>query len=334
VRDEANALFNAAQLAVFDHADRNFLLLPRDSGATPQSAEAAARGLMEQGADLILGPLFANQAAAVMAQARNGAAPVLSFSNDRSAAGQGVYVMGLAIEDEVARIVDFTNRRGVTSYALLAPQNDFGTRVETALSAQTSLRGATIDAVRFVQRDPNAMMTPAKEVAAVLKAGPRGRQAVLLAERGSLPRALASLIPFNGVAPNRDVKLIGLSNWGDEDISKEPSLRGGWYVAADPTARAKFEESYQATFSRRPTRLSSIAYDATSLTARLAAARGRDGLSRRALESPNGFIGVDGLFRLRPDGGVERGLAIMEVGESAPKVVDPAPRTFVAPPVG
>ena len=43
---------------------------------------------------------------------------------------------------------------------------------------------------------------------------------------------------------------------------------------------------------------------------------------------PNGFSGVDGIFRFRPDGSAERGLAILEVSPNGFAVVDPAPRSF------
>ncbi|ODA67886.1 hypothetical protein A7A08_01053 [Methyloligella halotolerans] len=46
------------------------------------------------------------------------------------------------------------------------------------------------------------------------------------------------------------------------------------------------------------------------------------------LTRSTGFAGVDGLFRLLPDGTAERGLAILEVQPSGPRVIDQAPRSF------
>ena len=47
-----------------------------------------------------------------------------------------------------------------------------------------------------------------------------------------------------------------------------------------------------------------------------------------ALTDPAGFAGVDGIFRFKPDGTVERGLAIMEVRDGFVDVREPAPRSF------
>ena len=99
----------------------------------------------------------------------------------------------------------------------------------------------------------------------------------------------------------------------------------------DPSARTDFQERYQATFSREPTRLASLAYDAVALAALLSRDQGAQGFHRAALENPEGFAGSDGIFRFRADGSIERGLAIMEVRASGAVALDPAPRRFARP---
>ena len=56
-------------------------------------------------------------------------------------------------------------------------------------------------------------------------------------------------------------------------------------------------------------------------------ARGR-GFTAEALRQPTGYAGVDGIFRLRPDGLVDRGLAVLEVLPRGVKVIDPPPESF------
>ena len=67
---KARPCSTAAQLALFDTADERFLLLPRDTGGTASGAERAALALLEEGVDLILGPLFAEGVNAVASHAR------------------------------------------------------------------------------------------------------------------------------------------------------------------------------------------------------------------------------------------------------------------------
>ena len=62
--------------------------------------------------------------------------------------------------------------------------------------------------------------------------------------------------------------------------------------------------------------------------AALAGAPGGADFSPAALADPSGFAGVDGVFRFRPDGIAERGLAVVEVEADGLRVIGPAPRTF------
>ena len=77
-----------------------------------------------------------------------------------------------------------------------------------------------------------------------------------------------------------------------------------------------------------PQRLASLAYDATALAALLTAEDGTADYSPAALSTPQGFFGVEGLFRLRPEGPSERGLAIHEVAEGEIRTRRDAPQAF------
>ena len=82
--------------------------------------------------------------------------------------------------------------------------------------------------------------------------------------------------------------------------------------------------------SARPrAQLASLAYDAVSLVALLAQGKPYHRFTRAALMDPNGFAGVNGIFRFKADGTSERGLAVLEVTASGPVVVSPAPTTFL-----
>ena len=154
-----------------------------------------------------------------------------------------------------------------------------------------------------------------------------GFQAVLLPESGRLLRALAPWLPTYDV-DIREVKLLGLSSWNNPLLQREPALQGGWFAAPDPALAAGFKERYRKAYGENPPPLASLAYDAALLTARLSELPERVRFSGETIANPNGYLGADGLFRLRSDGTVERGLAIMEIQPSGITVIDPAPRSF------
>lgn len=353
VQKVASSMFDAAQLAAFEAGDDRFLLIPKDTRGTPDGAAAAARAALSDGAEIILGPLFSEEAIAVAPLARDADVPLVAFSSDVRSAGDGVYLLSFPPEIEVARVTEYAMRQGKERFGLIAPANDYGQRVATSFSQQLSLRGGVLVHEERYEQDPDKMLAPAKRLAAYSKdiippelrhgydparpgstgasgGNAQGFQAVLMPEQGTLLRALAPLLPYYNVNI-KQVKLLGVSAWNNPRLTREPALAGGWFAAPDPTISAAFEERYRAAFGENPPRLASLSYDATLLAARLGQGqRSRDRFDRRMIESSNGYFGADGLFRFRADGTIERGLAILEIQPGGIRVIEPAPRSFIA----
>jgi branched-chain amino acid transport system substrate-binding protein len=321
---DAAALYNAAELALFDHGDANTLLIPRDAGSNEGSAAAAARALVTDGADIIIGPVLREGVAGAAQAARGANIPVIGFSSDRSIAGNGVYLLSFQLEDEIARMVAFAARRDIRTIALLAPANEYGRRVESALRAEAQLRGVQIVQAQLYNRTDADAAAAATALAAALRTAPA--QAIMIAESGGPLRSIGAALVRGGI-DQRQVRFMGTSAWAGE-AQREPSLAGGWYVASDPAARTDFETRYQTTFGREPTRLSSLGYDAVALATLLSRSGGAQGFNRGAIEDREGFAGADGLFRFGANGAIERGLAIIEVRPTEVFVLDAAPRRF------
>lgn len=325
---DAAALYNAAELALFDHGNQNTLLIPRDAGSDMASAEAAARALLNDGADIIIGPVTREgvEGAARAAGARR--VPVVGFSSDRAVGGNGVYLLSFQLEDEVGRIVGYAASQGLRSIALLAPSNEYGRRVEASLRAEAQRRGVTIPRVELYSRSDAEATEAAGRLATALRATPA--QAILIAESGSVLRAASVALVRNGLN-TRQTKLLGTGAWAGTETEREPTLAGGWYVSSDPRVREDFEARYRGVFGRDATRLSSLAYDAVALSSLLSRERGQQGFTQAGLQRSDGFLGSDGIFRFRADGSIERGLAILEVRPTGSTAVDAAPRRFTSP---
>jgi ABC-type branched-subunit amino acid transport system substrate-binding protein len=321
---EAAALYNAAELALFDHGNQNTLLIPRDAGADEASANAAAQALVNDGADIIVGPVLRDGVTGAGNAARGQHIPVIGFSSDRSVAGNGVYLLSFQLEDEISRIASYAASQHITSIALLAPANDYGRRVESSLRAEAATRGITVTQVQLYNRTDADAATAAAAIATAQATTPA--QAILIAENGTPLRSIGATLVRSGVDPQH-VRFIGTSVWAG-DAQAEPTLAGGWYVAPDPSARTDFETRYRSTFGSAPTRLASLGYDAVALAALLSRDRGAQGFSTTALENSEGFAGSDGLFRFEPNGAIQRGLAVIQVGANTATILDPAPTRF------
>lgn len=361
IRERAQSLFEAAQLALFDQSNEALLLIPKDTYGTPGGAEAAAREAIDQGGELILGPLFAPSVQAVAPIARAAGVPVLAFSTDRDVAGDGVYLLSFMPEDEIETVTRFAVSRGVSSFAALIPEGAYGDRVRTAFNDSVIKTGGTVTQVEHYARETSAMFEPVKRIAnydARLAAiqferqrlgekedeesqkaleflekievwGGTDYQAVLIPEEGNLLKSLAPLLAYYEVRP-RIVKFLGTGLWDDPDIVREPSLQGGWFAAPSPNAQKAFRQNFARRYGRAPQRIASLAYDAMMLAASLAAGPRAARFRRADITDPKGFAGIDGLFRLLPDGRSERGLAVLEVTPDGFDVIGEAPKAFDA----
>jgi len=317
------AMLNAAQLAVFDVADPHFELMPRDTGLSDGAAEVVARDALANGAQLIIGPVFATNVTSVKPIAAVAGVNMLALSTDTSLADQNVFVMGFAPGAQIERAVAYAHVHGVQNFAALVPKGAYGNLIGDAFQAAVARQGdAVVDIESF---DPARHDS---EVAVTALAARRDRiDALLLPEGGDDLKLIAGQLAGANFDPKR-THLIGTGLWDVADIGHATFLIGGWYAAPDPRARQNFLKAYTKAYGQEPPRLATLAYDATALAALLAKQGGR--FDRAALTNPNGFAGIDGIFRLTNQGIVERGLAVLEVTNNGGHLVDPAPSTFAA----
>jgi len=322
-RSLAGAMLKAAELALYDSGNRDIVLMTADDSANPADAVAAATRLLNQGAEVIIGPLFAASVRTVAPLARDRGVPVLAFSTDRTVAGKGVYLLSFQPQNEVTRVVSYAAAQGHKNFAALIPRTTYGDVTELAFREAVTSSGGTVTAVEKFVPGSGAAMT---ETGAIAKAG---ADAIFIPQGGSMLRTIAPTLAYSGVDTSK-VKLLGTGLWDDFAITKEPSLANGWFAAPSPEADANFINRYRSTFGSQPPQLATLAYDAVSLIALLASGPAYHRFTDAALTDPNGFSGIDGIFRFNPDGSVDRGLAVLAVRPGGFDVINPAPTTFQA----
>lgn len=330
-------MLEAAQIALFDVGRTDMQLLPRDTGGTPEGAAAAARSAIDQGAELILGPLFANATSTVGAIAREHDVKVISFSNNASVAGENVWILGFRPEEQVERVIDFAKRRDMARLGALAPDDEYGRRAingfRAALGASAGFDGPAYafyppderEAARVV-RDFTGYREPPEGSRAV-SGNTRHFDALLLADGGARLRSIAALLVYYDVDPET-TRPLGTMLWEDDPrLLFEETLQGGWYASVSPEGERGFQARFERAFGREPVALAGLAYDATALAAVVAASD--RAFPAELLTDPSGFVGRAGIFRLRADGTTQHGLAVLEIDNGTARVVEPAPSSFV-----
>ncbi|MBX9908729.1 MAG: penicillin-binding protein activator [Beijerinckiaceae bacterium] len=316
-----NALKNAAEMALAEFPGADLTLLVKDDRGTPQGAQAAAQEALSEGAELIIGPLFAPSVQAAAQVARGGGRPVMAFSSDSNVAGRNVYLLSFPPENDVNRVIAYASQQGRKSFAALIPDTAYGSVVEAAFRQAVADRGARAVAIERFGADANAMR------AAVTRLSPALAQADALfvpAAADTMP-ALGLALQQGGYDPAK-VKPLGTGVWNDANVARVPAIQGGWFASPDTAGFNAFAGRYQQRFNSAPTRTATLAYDAVSLAAALARTQGSQRFSESVLTNPSGFAGADGVFRFRPDGRVERGLAVLELRNGQIVTVNAAPR--------
>jgi ABC-type branched-subunit amino acid transport system substrate-binding protein len=317
------AMRNAAEMALAEFNAPNIQLLVKDDAGSPDGARVAAQQALDEGAELILGPLFAQSVSIVGQIARSRNVPVIAFSTDANVATRGVYLLSFLPESDVARIVQYAASTGKRSYAALIPDNPYGTVVEAAFKQDVARRGGQVAALERYPHDKAGMAGPVHNIALALARA----DSLFIPDGGDALPDIAQTLVASGVNTKK-IQLLGTGLWDDPRVFSTPALDGGWYAAPDGAGYRNFANRYSARFKQSPVRTATLAYDAVALVAALVKTQGPQRFSFEVLTNPSGFSGIDGLFRFRPDGTNERGLAVMRVTPSGPQVIAPPPRSF------
>jgi hypothetical protein len=318
-----NALKNAAEMALAEFQNPNIRLIVKDDQGSADGARTAAQEALSEGAELILGPLFAPAVQAAASVAKPAGRPVIAFSTDASVASQGVYLMSFVAELEVQRVMNFTIQQGRKSFAALIPDTPYGRVVEAAFQQTAAQRGVRVVGLERFALDQGQMQSAVGRLSPALAQA----DALFMPETADTLPAIGQALQGAGFSAQR-IKVIGTGVWNDARAFRVAQLQGGWFAAPEAAGFNAFAQRYQTRFGSPPTRIASLSYTAMTLVAALARQQGSQRFSAAVLTNPSGFEGVDGLFRFRADGMIERGLAVLEIRNNSAVTVNAAPREF------
>lgn len=337
-------LRNAGMLAQFDIANDNFVLQFYDTKGTANGAKEAFDKAVAENVQIILGPVFSQEVGAVKKAARRKNIPVVSFTSDTDQLGSGVYTMALLLSQQTERIIRYACEQKKTRLAILAPDNKAGdiaidTANKTAKKCGMEVTRLAVYNPTFINFEPYVLSVLPESFATKKKYAhekkkekeqetepelPVAQQldfdALFIADDGNRLKSIASLFGLYDVTP-KDVLFLGMSTWNDNSLTNEGALLGGKFPVLPDKGFEAFAQKYRGTYQKEPIRLASLAYDAVALTSVLSQ---NNGLTEEALTTVNGFLGTDGLFRLKPDGKSERLMGISQIVSR--NVIEPVER--------
>ncbi len=323
----ARSLENAARLAIADLEDVRIDLRVYDTGGDPQQAAAQARAAVDGGAQIILGPLFAEAANAAGVAVAQDNVSVLSFSNNTSIAGGNVFVLGQTFRGTADRLMTYAAGQGRERVVIVHPENVEGQFGRNAIQAAAAANGVTVAGVESFPFTEQGVVSAVPRIRSTSSTANADSVILTSTAAGALP-LLLQLMPEAGIDP-ASTQYMGLARWDTPpQTTSLPGAEGGWFTISDPARTAAFFARYQAAYSASPHPLAGLAYDGIAAVGSLLATGRSDALSRARLTQGAGFEGTGGIFRLRADGTNERGLAVATIRNRQVAVIDPAPRRF------
>jgi hypothetical protein len=323
----ATSLENAARLAIASLDGVQIDLRVYDTAGNAQRAALQAETAVADGAQIILGPLFGEAANAAGVAVADNNVNVLSFSNNPSIAGGNVFVLGPTFRNTANRLLGYASRQGDNSVVIVHPQNVEGEFGKAAIQAAASQNGVRVTAIESFPFSREGVAQAVPRIRNAIDS--TGADSVFLTSNpaGALP-ILLQLLPEGGVNPET-TQYMGLARWDvPTQILSMAGAQGGYFTLPDTASKSAFDNRYRAQYGQDPHPLAGLAFDGIAAIGALVQQGRSDALSGRALTQNSGFQGANGVFRIRPDGTNERGLAIATVRNNQVTILDPAPSGF------
>ena len=325
----AQSLENAARLAMADLDGVTIDLRVYPTAGNPQTAAERATQAINEGARIILGPVYAEAANAAGTAAANRGVNVLSFSNNQAISGGNVFVLGPTFQNTANRMVSFARASGKSNIVIVHSRDDAGEQGRSAIENAIAANGATLAGTVGYAPSQQDVVASISTIRSTIEQS--GANAVFLTSPTStaLP-LLTQLMPEAGIDPLQ-TQYIGLTRW---DIPAQtlslPGVQGGWFAVPDPAATSGFSARYQAAYGQAPHPIGGLAFDGIAAIGALVSQGSADALTTQSLTQAAGFRGASGIFRLMPNGTNERGLAIATITANQVQIISPAPQFFGA----
>lgn len=323
----AESLDNAARLALEDLGQAPIILRSYATNGTPQSARLATAQAIDEGADIILGPVYSQEAKAAGEIASERGVIVLSFSNNPQIANENVFIMGNTFQNTANRLMQYAFDQGIFRIMSVYDENTAGYLGRDAIAKGAVRAGSSVVADGSYIFSQQGVINAAPQIAQTAKDSLAQALFLTADTAGALP-LVTQLLSENG-AGSDVFQYIGLTRWDipETTLSLE-AVQNGWFALPNPVIYQQYEERYQAVYARRPHPISGLAYDGVAVVGALMQQNRSSTIDVNTITQPAGFSGVMGIFRFLPNGQNERGLAIGQVFNSKVIIIDPAPQSF------
>ena len=304
---------NAMFMALDDLQNNKVVLKFYDTQSSAVVAKEVVRKAINEGANIILGPVMYEEVEAIAPVTLAENIPVVSFTTSPQVLQQGIYSIGLLNGEQVERVLSYAQSQNKKGLALLVPDNAGGLNVVKSVLMSIQNKDMELVKVGFYDQSSVDFTSLVKSMVET-----KDFDSVLIADGGNRLKSLVSMFAYNDMM-YPDVLFMGTSAWDNTNLSKETILYRGVYPMVSKSYGSYFTDKYKETFGEMPKNIYSLAYDSVLLASVLSTKKYNN--LDEGLTSKSGFIGVNGYFKILPTGQSRHSLEVYEVSASGPKIV-------------
>lgn len=360
---------HSIEIAFLQKAPRDVLVSFHDLSGDRTHKASVINDVLNRNPDMIIGPVFADDALLVR-DMKPRDLPVLSFTSDPTALGGGVLSIALMPNQSVEESIKQSANDGYKNMVILAPDNPSGyimanaainaseyynirimglafykegnqdsIKSVAARAAQYDVRVAANDSAKAILSDilvkeklnPVEMSSVSAQLDTLNKRETMGCapfDSILLLGNAADSTSMASFLRYYDVSA-KDTKIYGTALWDSAiNLTTDMTMAGAKFTSL-PFANAEYNKLYEDAEGIAPARIDSFGYDAAMIA--INALRSPLGAGAYLLD-PSGYRGLDGLFRLRPNGLNERALQTLQLnGTGHATLANPSAKNFMTP---
>lgn len=321
----AQSLENAARLAMRDLNGVQIDLRVYQTAGDAALAGANASKAVDEGAEIIIGPVFAAAANAAGTAVADRRISVLSFSNNSAIAGGNLFVLGPTFQNTADRMASYAAAQGKLRVVTVYSEDVAGTQGRDAIQRAVTANGMSVVGTVGYALSQQDVINAIPQITSLVNQ--TGADALFFTtDTATALPLLSQLLPEAGIT-SEVAQFIGLTRW---DIPAQtltlPGVQNGWFAIPDPGATAAFSDQYQQAYGTAPHPIGGLAFDAIAAIGALKSQG--SALSPASLTQGAGYRGASGIFRLNPNGTNTRGLAVATISDAQVQILSPAPQRF------
>ena len=331
---------NAALIALQKNTNAPVKLLFFDTKGTPEGAKEAYRWAKAQNSDMILGPVFSSELAALPS---TGTA-VLSYTSDSTLLNNRHASFAVLISDQVQQMVQYACKNEQHRLAAIGPENKVGQIVMNAMDEAIkecpgmSLTKYALYGEKEENMTPSVLkilpkmvdikkknLTPEEEKIVATPIQERvAFDSLFVFEEGIRLSQLMAILAFYDVTP----KAFPIYTLASVKSLKDPMFNNMLFMDLSTNSSAYFTNQYMQIFGEKPSRLAELAYDSIDWIAQQAE---NETVHLSDLQQLDSFSGVNGLVRLNSDGTNNRAMRLVQKKGQNVIEIQPAPSFFETP---